>query len=271
MLSSSPSPVKVAADSSPETTHALAGKLYLSSSGWILLSVPNGLVRAVFDAIEEPGIELPPSKGGQLNAHISVIRPEELEQIGGPDRITERGHTFRYNLGPVKTVVPFGWDAMARVWFIEVNSPELRQLRKSYGLTPLPKNNEFQFHITVAVRRKKVLHDNADHSKAAAAIWQSRGSLPLWQRALHQRLQTPFAWRSNAGILDNMRDYVGGLTQNFRTLAEQEAGSGRLIAGLDPEYGWARLQQVLNQPGPQVVPPEIVNPVDRTLYQWMGQ
>lgn len=154
---------KQASDAS--TVHALAGKLYLSRSGWLLLAVPNSLVRGAFDALNAPGAELPLNDAGMLTAHISVMRKDEVAQIGA-DKITERGHNFAYTLGPIKEVVPHGWAEMGKVWFIEIQSPELKALRKSYGLSPLP-NETFQFHITIAVRRKKVLQHN-DVSKAAA-------------------------------------------------------------------------------------------------------
>jgi hypothetical protein len=155
----------------PQTTHALSGELYASHSGWLLLNVPNSLVHGAFAALDEPGVELPPGKPPRgMNAHISVIRPEELEQAGlTMDDIKERGQRFRYTLGPIQSVVPHGWDEMSKVWFIKVDSPELKRLRKTYGLTPLPKNNEFDFHITVAVRRKHVLGANTV-SKAASLI-----------------------------------------------------------------------------------------------------
>ena len=147
--------VKKAADT-PELSYSLGGRLFISKSGWGLLSVPNALVRGAFAALHEPGAELPP----ELNAHISVLRKEDLEQIGGPDLVKERGQVFHYTLGPLRSVKPAGWPGISRVWFIEVNSPELQQLRKSYGLTPLPKNNEFKFHITVAIRKTGVLLAN---------------------------------------------------------------------------------------------------------------
>ena len=156
------------AAASPTTSYGMKGKLYKSRSGWILLSVPNGLVRGAFDALNEPGLELPPSGPDEngFNAHISVMRPEELETVeGGADAITERGKDFSYTLGPIKTVTPSGWGEMSKVWFIEVQSPELKKLRRSYGLTSLPKNNQFQFHITIAVRRKHAF------SKAASLIY----------------------------------------------------------------------------------------------------
>jgi hypothetical protein len=140
-----------------ETSFGLAGRLFVSSSGWLLLSVPNALARGAYDALQEQGVELPTKDDGKFNAHISVMRPEELESIGGPDKITERGHTFRYTLGRVKTVEPEGWPEVGRVWLIEVYSPELQTLRKSYGLSPLPKH---PFHITIGIRRRNVLYAN---------------------------------------------------------------------------------------------------------------
>ncbi len=155
----------------PELSYSLSGRLYLSKSGWILLTVPNDLAHGAFKALNEPGIEMPED----FNAHISVMRPEELEQIGGPDVIDERGKSFRYTLGPLRSVEPAGWPEMSKVWFIEVNSPELSALRKSYGLPALPNENKFKFHITVAVRKKNVLRES--EVRKAACLLAALGDL----------------------------------------------------------------------------------------------
>ena len=153
--------VKIAGDTSP--SYAMSGMLYGKTSekhdgSWVMLSVPNALVRGVFAGMDEPGIELPPSsEAGGLMAHISVMRPEEIDIIGGLDKITERGKRFSYRIGGLTHCVPDGWKEMSDCWFLKVHSPELQQLRRSYGLSSLPKNGEFDFHITVAVRRKGVL------------------------------------------------------------------------------------------------------------------
>lgn len=153
---------KQAADT-PELVYNLVGQLY-HTQGWILLSVPNALVRGYYAAMREPGIELPPGPhGDDLNAHISVIRPDELTKIGGPDRVTERGKQFTYTTGRTYTVEP-EWPDVAKVWYLRVHSPELQTLRRSYGLSSLPNEGQFDFHITLAVRRKKVLGRN-DASK----------------------------------------------------------------------------------------------------------
>ena len=144
-------PVKEAATVDP--SYAMSGELYLANTGWIFLAVPNALVRAVFATMVEPGISLP-TRDGALQAHISVMRPAEIEQLGGPGKLAnDRGKRYRYSLGRMKTVEPHNDDQISRVWFLEVHRPELNALRNSYGL-PTPK---YPYHITVAVRRKNVL------------------------------------------------------------------------------------------------------------------
>lgn len=149
----------------PVTSYSLAGVLYLSQSGWLLLSVPNSLARGVFAAMHEPGIELPPSEHGQaFNAHVSIMTPDELERLGGPDKVSERGKQFYYTLGRLKEVEPDGWANVAKAWYVTIHSTELQTLRRSYGLSSLPHGGEYDFHLTVAVRRRGVLGKN-DSSK----------------------------------------------------------------------------------------------------------
>ena len=148
-----------------ELSYGLAGRLYLSKSGWLLLKIPNALGHGALDALQELGAELPVSgTTGRYEAHISVMNADEVAKIG-QTRISELGHTFRYTLGPIRSVVPDSWAEMSRVWFIECRSPELEQLRRSYGLPSLPTPNRaaegYPFHITFAVRRKGVLRANS--------------------------------------------------------------------------------------------------------------
>lgn len=142
-------------------SYSLTGELYLSKSGWLLLAVPNDIGRGSFKALNEPGIELPADPGGQYNAHISVMRPEEIEQIGGADVVTERGKEFGYALGHLHEFEPEGWEEVEKCWAIEVHSPDLEKLRKSYGLSALPRDGKHKFHITVAIRRRRVLGANS--------------------------------------------------------------------------------------------------------------
>lgn len=141
-----------------QNVNNMAGRLYASAeTGYVLLSVPNAIVHGARSAINAQGVEPPPAHGGSYRAHITVMRPEEVSQVGGLGRINERGQSFHYRITGFKEIAPSGWPEMSRVWVFTVKSPELERLRKSYGLSATPKNGEYPFHITVAVRRKKVL------------------------------------------------------------------------------------------------------------------
>jgi hypothetical protein len=151
---------RMAKSKAPKTISCLAGKLYLSKSGWGLMAVPNALVRGLFDAMHEPGVILPPQDSDlpkskwRLNAHVSVLRPDEIEKAGGSSVITEWGKHFHYQLGPVKRVEPAGWDGMKEVYFVDIDSPELEEMRAKYGLSRLPNKGKFRFHVTIGVKPK---------------------------------------------------------------------------------------------------------------------
>jgi acylphosphatase len=66
---------------------------------------------------------------------------------------------FGYTLGALKEIEPRAGSSLSKIWAIQVAAPLLSALRKSYGLSALPNNDE-QFHITVAVRKRGVLLDN---------------------------------------------------------------------------------------------------------------
>ena len=156
---------KQAAD--PRPAYDMTGCLFVSPDGWLLLSVPNALVRGVFSAIDQPGVELPPWNGTrQLVAHISVMRPEELAGIGGADKVTERGKRFSYRIGGLVTVKPDGWKEVETAWLLQITSPQLQALRRSYGLSSLPNDGKYAFHVTVAIRRRGVLGRNEKAKKS---------------------------------------------------------------------------------------------------------
>jgi len=140
----------------------LRGRLYLSQTGFLLMAIPNAIGRGAFDALREPGIELPLSdSSGQYNAHVTVMRPEEIGSFGSPNKITERGHEFGYSLGKIRDFNPTGWPEINHCWVMEVHSPELEKLRKTYGLSATPHDGKYKFHMTFAVRKSGVLGANA--------------------------------------------------------------------------------------------------------------
>ena len=159
---------RAAEEDDPRPAYNMAGMLYLSPSGWLMLSVPSLLVRGIFEATAEPGIELPPSFTRKtLEAHISVMSKDEVDLIG-PEKITERGKQYHYSIGRSKTVDSPNWPGVDKVWYLTVHSPGLQSLRRSYGLSSLPHGGEYDFHITYAIKRRGVLGRN-DTSKVESS------------------------------------------------------------------------------------------------------
>lgn len=138
-----------------EVSYDLVGQLQ-SSQNRIIVSVPNQWVRGYFSMIGEHGIELP-TVDGIFNAGIEVITADELQSLGGPDRITERGKQYAFSTGRLFVTEP-GWPDISKLWFVRIHSRELQLLRRSYGLSSLP--SDAAFKVCVAVRRRGVLGRN---------------------------------------------------------------------------------------------------------------
>jgi hypothetical protein len=213
------------------TNHPLVGRLYVSKSGWLLLSVPNALVRGVYDALSAPGAELPTAGAMNvphvaddiLNAHISVMTADEVAAIGA-GKINERGHMFGYSLGTLKEITPKNVAGVSKIWAIQISSPQLSAIRKSYGLSPLP-NGDHAFHITVACRRKGVLLNNSTGKGGGEAVQEhSRGELKA------AALSRPGSKLSRAGKKDLL---PGGKADN---VPDREISQKALAEGVQHEH-----------------------------------
>jgi len=155
----------------------LSGLLQATKTGHLIVGVPTALVRGVFDAMDEPGITLPTSvDGGALRAGIVVMTPEELDSVGGPGKITERGKQYFYQLGELVETPARNWPGISKCWHLEIRSPELGKLRRTYGL-PTRLAGENNFSIVVACRKSGVLAANAT-SKSTEQT--SNQKLPDW-------------------------------------------------------------------------------------------
>lgn len=154
----------------------LSGLLQATKTGHLIVGVPSALVRGVFDAMDAPGISLPEVlDGGTLRAGIVVMTPSELESLGGASAITERGKQFTYQLGELVEQPARNWPGVSTCWHLKVVSPELGELRRTYGLpTKLEGNNPFS--IVVACRKVGVLASNS----TSKAVSQNSQKLPDW-------------------------------------------------------------------------------------------
>jgi hypothetical protein len=132
-----------AAGSAHSYTYPLAGRLRLTSTGWLLLAVPAALVRGIYDALHRTGYELPPEFG------IPVMTPTEVNEVGR-DKIVQRGHSFSYTLGTLRDRST-NYGGHGAVLYLEVSAPELRKLRLSYKLPEYPQQAD-GFRLPLALR-----------------------------------------------------------------------------------------------------------------------
>ena len=181
-------------------SYEMRGRLVVSPRGYVLLEVPNDIGNGAFKALHVPGAEQPVSStSGRYNAHISVIRPEELESIGGASALKERGNQFGFTLGPSRLINnPAGWTDVAKCWVLEARSPALQSLRRAYGLGE-PK---YPFHITFAIKKRKqktaaLWHPALRHlqeDKTAAAVIRNQ---PLTAKMQEKTISDPICPHCN--------------------------------------------------------------------------
>lgn len=128
----------------------LSGTLHRTHDGFVYLNVSNDIINGFFRGLDEEGVVQPPYREPKYNgigAHISVMDPEEMEGR----TLSELGKKFKYQVSGIFTVDPQR-GKMQRIWALEVQSPELEELRRRYGLPPKLRGHDF--HITFAVRYK---------------------------------------------------------------------------------------------------------------------
>lgn len=147
------------------SVHALAGRLQAGPGGNLELTVPSSLIKGVFDALDEPGAEFV-VRNNRTESAIKVMTKDEVDKLGGINHITERGHSYHYTLGPiVELPATGGYD---KLWAISIQSDDLENIRRSYGLETSP---QLGFYIPVGCKKKRVTEDN-EVSKLAGLLKQ---------------------------------------------------------------------------------------------------
>ena len=129
--------------------------LYSVGSSWLANhDVPNDVINGLMPLLDYEDIEKPPYNLKSFNnvgAHISVIGIDEYND-NNIEEIEELGEEFNFTFKDFKRTNPDGWDEMKQVYFVVVDAPELKKLRKKYKLTEL--SHGHQFHITIGIEKK---------------------------------------------------------------------------------------------------------------------
>ena len=133
----------------------LTGKLKQTDDGFVYVKIDDNFIDGVYPLLPDDSIEKPPyfDKDG-IGAHISAITTDEIEEKK-IKKIKELDEDIPFSFKDVYCTNPEGWDEMEKVWFVSVDIPELVKIRKKYKLPDTYENKGHDFHITVAVRKKK--------------------------------------------------------------------------------------------------------------------
>ncbi len=132
----------------------LKGVLKKTKDNYVYLNISNDVINGLVSLIDHEEVEKPPydlKSFNSVGAHISVIGADEYKD-NDIEEVGEIGQEFNFTFKNIKSTNPDGWDEMKKVYFVQVDAPELKKLRTKYGLPKLVDGHEF--HITIGVEKK---------------------------------------------------------------------------------------------------------------------
>lgn len=123
------------------------GVLVQNADGYAYIKVDDAYIHDLFPKLHaDPGYQKPPyfRRKDAPGAHISVVYANERVKL------REVGKRYSFSLNDL--VVVQGKNKNSYI-ILQVDAPELEELRKSYGLKPKLQGHEF--HITIGKKSKK--------------------------------------------------------------------------------------------------------------------
>lgn len=123
------------------------GILKEEKGGFVYLKVDDNYINQLFLMLSNPEYIKPPyfRRSDSPGAHISVFYVNERNQMG---EIKEIGQKYSFKISGLASVPP----KTHKYIVLQVTSPELEQLRKKYGLSPLLQGHDF--HISIAEKKR---------------------------------------------------------------------------------------------------------------------
>ncbi len=119
-----------------------SGTLKQKDNGFIYLDLDNAFIDAVVPQLDMPGELRPrPTATKSMGAHISVFHEKEGVQP------VELGQSFHFDIKDIRSFTLHTRDGLKKLWVISTDSPELEELRESYGLGPKLKG--YDYHISL--------------------------------------------------------------------------------------------------------------------------
>ncbi len=125
------------------------GALQKTSDGFLYLKVTDRYVYELLPLLPDV-LSPPPYFGpGLIGAHISIIRPEEIDWTS-PPILPALGTRYAFSLGHFAWAIPKNVPKTSKIYFLTVDSPELVKIRTDASLSPQYKGQDL--HITIGVQ-----------------------------------------------------------------------------------------------------------------------
>jgi len=135
----------------------LKGKLKQTDDDFVYIDINDSIIHGLFPLIDkDDNAKEPPYFGkgdDKIGAHISAISNEEITD---DIKIDEIGKEIEFGLKEMYSTNPASWDEVNRVWFVAVDVPEIKKIRKKYNLPPTYLDKGHDFHITIGIREAKI-------------------------------------------------------------------------------------------------------------------
>ncbi len=138
------------------------GILKQKDNGYLYLEVSNDFIEQLLPMINAPIQPTPDySNPMGIGAHISVVYDEEW--LGDPIfDINELGQEFTFTVKDLGTVISLKNNIIKKWWIINVDAPQLQQLRMNYGLSSKPKG--YEYHVSIGI---EILEESDEDQDAA--------------------------------------------------------------------------------------------------------
>ena len=106
----------------------LKGVLKKTKDNFVYLDISNNVTNGLISLLDYEGVEKPPydlKSFNSVGSHISVIGTSEYKDNDLED-IKEVGQEFNFTFKNIKSTNPDGWDEVKKVYFVQVESLELK-------------------------------------------------------------------------------------------------------------------------------------------------
>jgi hypothetical protein len=128
------------------------GILRQDHEGFVYLELSDNFITEIYSLIHDQKNEEAPLYYVESSpAHIPVILPHEWTQRKGWGEIKDLENQFAFEISTLRSLKPTCWPDVEKIYFFEIKSHELENLRERHLLPPRIRGHDF--HVAVAFEK----------------------------------------------------------------------------------------------------------------------